>query len=158
MSRVDVIVPCHNYARYLRGCVESVLSQPEVDIRVLVIDDASPDDTAEVGARLAAEDARVEFRRHAVNQRHIATYNEGLAWAAGDYALLLSADDLLTPGALARATRVLDAHPEVGLIYGRQILFSTDSPVLDRPLRDDAAYRVVDGPSFIAELCASGSN
>ena len=77
MSRVDVIVPCYNYGRFLRECVESVLGQP-VDVRVLIIDDASTDDTPEVAAALAAEDARVEFRRHAVNRGHIATYNEGL--------------------------------------------------------------------------------
>ena len=49
MSRVDVIVPCYNYGRFLRECVESVLSQP-VDVRVLIIDDASTDDTPQVAA------------------------------------------------------------------------------------------------------------
>ena len=42
----------------------------------------------------------MEFRRHPVNRGHIATYNEGLEWASGDYLLVLSADDMLTPGAL----------------------------------------------------------
>jgi glycosyltransferase involved in cell wall biosynthesis len=159
MSSVSVVIPCYDYARYLRGCVESVLSQQGVDVRVLVIDDCSPDDTAAVGERLASEDRRVEFCRHAVNQRHIATYNEGLAWAAGDYTLLLSADDLLTPGSLARSARLLDTHPEVGLVYGRQILFSTEEPsTAGLPIRDDDGYRLVDGPSFVAQLCTSGSN
>ena len=46
----------------------------------------------------------LEGRRHEVNQGHIATYNEGLLeWAKADYTVLLSADDLLAPGALARA-------------------------------------------------------
>ena len=58
MSRVDVIVPCYNYGRFLRECVESVLSQP-VEVRVLIIDDASTDDTPEVAAALAAEDANL---------------------------------------------------------------------------------------------------
>ena len=76
MSRVDVIVPCYNYGRFLRECVESVLTQP-VDVRVLIIDDASTDDTPEVAAALAAEDGRVEFRRHAVNRGHIAYLQRG---------------------------------------------------------------------------------
>src|SRR4051794_4607901 len=122
MSRVDVVIPCYNYGRFLRDCVASVLGQAGVDVRVLVIDDCSKDDTPAVGAVLAAADARVEFRRHAVNRGHIATYNEGLLeWAAGDYALLLSADDLLIPGALARAAALMDAHPEVGMTYGWEI-------------------------------------
>ena len=96
MSRVDVIVPCYNYARYLPACAGSALDQPGVDVRVLVIDDCSPDDTPAVGKKLAAEDARVEFRRHEQNKGHIETYNEGIEWASGDYVLLLSADDMVT--------------------------------------------------------------
>ena len=50
--------------------------------------------TPEVAAELTARDKRVEYRRHAVNQGHIATYHdEGLNWARGDYTLTISADD-----------------------------------------------------------------
>src|SRR4249920_3034504 len=52
VSRVDVIIPCYKYARYLAACVESVLTQDGVDVRALVIDDASPDETPSVAARL----------------------------------------------------------------------------------------------------------
>src|SRR5437016_876838 len=108
MASVDVVVPCYNYGRFLRQCVGSVLAQEGVDVRVLVIDDCSSDHTPEVGRALAAADPRVEYRRHPVNRGHHPTYNEGLAWASADYCLLLSADDLLTRGALARAARVFE--------------------------------------------------
>ena len=68
MASVDVVVPCYRYGRYLRQCVRSVLDQEGANIRVLVIDDASPDETALIGTALATEDSRVTFRRHAVNQ------------------------------------------------------------------------------------------
>lgn len=130
MSTVDVIVPCYNYAHFLRGCVKSVLGQEGVDVRVLIIDDCSPDETEKVGRQMAAEDARVEYRRHAVNQRHIATYNEGLlGWASADYSLLLSADDWLLSGALKRAADLLDAHPEMGMAYGRDVIFFEGDPL-----------------------------
>src|SRR5262245_2149715 len=110
-STVDVVIPCYNYGHFLPQCVDSVLSQPGVDVRVLVIDDKSTDDSAEVARRLADEDERIEVRVHETNQRHIATYNEGLlGWAAADYTVLLSADDLLVPGSLGRAARVMDAN------------------------------------------------
>ena len=121
MSLVDVFVPCYRYGRFLETCVGSILSQEGVDVRVLILDDASPDETESVGRRLERADSRVEYRRHAVNAGHIATYNEGIAWATADYVQLLSADDVLTPGALARITRVMDAHPEVTLGYGRDV-------------------------------------
>ena len=78
ISAIDVVVPCYNYAHFLGRCVESVLSQRGVDVRVLIIDDASRDETPKWGERLASLDPRVEFRRHDINRGHICTYNEGL--------------------------------------------------------------------------------
>ncbi|MGP7996282.1 MAG: glycosyltransferase family 2 protein [Streptosporangiaceae bacterium] len=125
MSRVDVVIPCYNYGRFLSECVRSALDdQPGVDVRVLIIDDASPDGSAETALKLAAADGRIEVRAHPVNAGHIATYNEGLlGWADGDYCVLISADDRLAPGALRRAADLMDAHPEVGFVYGHAVEF-----------------------------------
>ncbi|OLB80950.1 MAG: glycosyl transferase family 2 [Actinobacteria bacterium 13_2_20CM_2_71_6] len=130
MSSVSVVIPCYRYGHYLAECVASVLDhQPGVDVRVLIIDDASPDDSAERARALAAADPRIEVRVHAQNMGHIATYNEGLLeWADGDYSVLLSADDRLTPGALTRAVGLLDAHPEVGFCYGHPVHFQHPGP------------------------------
>src|SRR3981081_197694 len=59
LATVDVVIPCYNYARYLRACVQTVLSQPGVNVRVLVIDDASTDETAEIGRELEAANSAV---------------------------------------------------------------------------------------------------
>ncbi len=126
---VSVIVPCFNYGHFLDGCLRSVLTQEGVAVKVLVIDDVSTDDSAQVAARLCARDDRVEFRAHRENAGLIATANEGLAWADGDYVVLLSADDLLVPGALSRAATVMDTHPGVALVYGRPLLAPEDRPL-----------------------------
>ena len=125
MSRVDVVIPCYNYGRFLGECVSAAIEdQPGADVRVLIIDDASTDDSAEIAQKLAASDDRVEVRVHPVNRGHIATFNEGLLdWADGDYCVLISADDRLAPGALRRAADVMDAHPEVGFVYGNAVEF-----------------------------------
>lgn len=157
ISSVSVIIPCYNYAHFLRGCVESVLSQPGVEIRVLVIDDASTDNTPEVGVSLATEDTRVQFRRHPVNRGHIATYNEGLEWADGDYTVLLSADDLLAPGALERAARLMDAHASVGMVYGGFVEFQTQQQL--PPARAGAqAWSIWPGRDWLAIRCERGYN
>jgi GT2 family glycosyltransferase len=120
---VSVVIPCYKYGHFLEKAVASVLDdQAGVDVRVLIIDDASPDDSAEVARRIAAQDPRVETIVHAENKGNIATYNEGLLeWADGDYCALLSADDRLTPGALRRARDFLDSHPTAGFVYGRAL-------------------------------------
>lgn len=129
--RVSVVVPCYNYGHYLPACLGSVLNQPGVEVEAIVVDDASPDGSGEVAERLFAADPRVRLIRHAQNKGHIATYNEGLDAAQGDYLVLLSADDLLAPGSLARSAALLEAYPEVGFVYGKSVQFSGDAPTGD---------------------------
>jgi hypothetical protein len=159
MSGVSVFVPSYNYGRYLPDSVESVLDQSDVDVRVLIIDDASSDETPEVAAELQARDPRVQYVRHRRNLGHIATYNEGLEWADGDYTVLLSADDMLTPGALGRAVELMDAHPEAGLVYGGVVRFQSGQPLppARTPLRS-RRWRIVDGRRWIAAVCRLGGN
>jgi hypothetical protein len=153
---VSVVVPCYRYGRFLPECVRSVLDQEGVDVRVLIIDDASPDDSAEVASRLSAEDERVEFRRHQVNQGHIATYNEGLLeWADGDYCVLLSADDLLTPGSLARATAVLEAQPNVGFVYAHAIDWDDRGP-RPAPRLETTGATIWPGLDWLRIVCGLG--
>jgi glycosyltransferase involved in cell wall biosynthesis len=154
---VDVVIPCYNYARFLRACVKSVLDQPGVDVRVLIIDDTSSDETPEVVAELT-RDPRVEGRRHEVNRGHIATYNEGLLeWAKADYTVLLSADDLLAPGALARAAEVFEANPNVGMVYGRVVYYS-DHDDLPSVIAPPAGRTVWSGVDWIEARCRTGQN
>ena len=158
LPRVRVIVPCYGYAHFLEGCVASVLEQRGVDVRVLVIDDCSPDDTPQVAAELLSRDSRVEYRRHTFNQGLIATANEGLEWAAdGDYTVLLSSDDLLVPGSLYRATAIMQARPSVGMVYGRSLYAYEDGPV--PPVRGRwRGTEVWSGSDWIRVRCRAGHN
>lgn len=156
MSHVDVIVPCHNYGDMLEACVRSVLAQEHVAVRVLIMDDASTDSTETVGRRLAAIDRRVEYRRHSINRGHIATYNEALADVTADYCVILSADDLLTPGSFSRATRFMEMHPEVGLAYGRDIPFRHAPPVAITSAPAHCHGRIWCYPEFLERSCRLG--
>lgn len=92
---------------------------------MLIIDDVPLDGSAEVARTIAPPASRPSrgVAVHATNRGHIATYNEGLLeWAEGDYSVLLSAADRLTPGALQRATDFLDALG-AGFVYGNALQF-----------------------------------
>src|ERR1700757_2140947 len=75
MSKIDVIIPCYNYGRFLEECVRSVVAQQIADLRILIIDDASIDDSLSVAKQLAASDRRISVVAHPSNRGHIATYN-----------------------------------------------------------------------------------
>jgi glycosyltransferase involved in cell wall biosynthesis len=157
-ASVDVVIPCYNYARYLRGCVRSVLNQSGVSVRVLVIDDASSDATSEVGRELEASDGRVKFRRHEINRGHIATYNEGLiGWSTADYTVLLSADDMLAPGSLSRAVSLMEADKSVGLVYGSTTHFKKEDEI---PLGNARRFTYTrwSGAEWLERRCRAGYN
>jgi glycosyltransferase involved in cell wall biosynthesis len=155
-STVDVVIPCYKYGSVLPTAVSSVLDQPGVDVRVLVIDDASGDGSADVARGLAEADSRVEVLEHRENKGHIATYNEGLLdWAKADYSVLLSADDALTPGALRRATALLDAHPEVGFAYGRPLHWDGSMP-LPYARTQGNGWTIYEGTSWLRRRFAVG--
>jgi hypothetical protein len=147
MTSVDVVVPSYNYAHYLPGCVESLFVQEGINPRVLVIDDASTDDTPAVAARLLSRYRGLEYRRHSRNTGHIATYNEGLlAWAVAPYVLLISADDLLAPGALKRAVDQMDRHQGIGMVCGMALLFESRDDLARAPTA--RSNSVPDGPDI----------
>jgi len=152
---VTVVIPCYNYGHYLPRALESVLSQPGVDVEAIVIDDCSPDGSAAVVSALAAADERITPILHTVNRGHIATYNEGLLQARGDYCALLSADDALTPGALARATALLEAEPGVGFAYGHPLVFEDDLPPAPTRVR---GWTVWSGHEWLERRSRRGDN
>jgi glycosyltransferase involved in cell wall biosynthesis len=152
---VSVVVPCYNYGHFLPDAVSSALDQRGLDLEVLVVDDASTDDSAEVAHRLAAADPRVRVLAHPQNKGHIATYNDGLAEVRGDYVVLLSADDLLTPDSLTRAVALLERHPSVALAYGLPVSFTGTPPT---PSTRVTGWSLWSGDAWLRRVCATARN
>jgi len=155
---VRVVLPNYNYARFLPICVRTALEQEGVDVQVLIIDDASNDDSQRVATELANNDNRIELRCHPANRGHLKTFNEGLDWAIGaPYAVLISPDDALTPGSLQRACEVFEANPSVGFVYGDAKIFGGEGPLPDIN-SGPAQSRVWRGLDWFATRCHHGSN
>lgn len=155
-ATVSVVVPCYNYAEYLPAAVDSALSQDGVDVAVIVVDDASTDDSARVARALAERDGRVTVLENETNRGPVATFNRGLAVAEGEYLVRLDADDLLTPGSLARAVAVLQALPEVGLVYGHPLHFSGRR--LPDARSEVTGWYVWQGRDWVRASCSMGAN
>jgi len=161
MIDVDVFVPCYNYGRFLASCIRSALLQEGCRVRVLVIDDTSTDDSLAEAYRIAATDPRVKVLAHQTNKGHIATYNDGIAWATADYLTLVSADDLLAPMALARAIAVMEANSRVGFVIGRLLNFADEPDLVGEVATAQGASAraiIYAGTDFIRDICKRGEN
>lgn len=114
--RVSVIVPTFNRARLVGPAVRSVLGQTYGDLEVVVVDDGSTDDTADVLAAL--EDPRVEVLRLPGNSGPAVARNHGIAQARGEVIAFQDSDDRWHKDKLARQLALLDSSPrDVGVVY-----------------------------------------
>jgi len=119
---VSVIIPCYNDGRYLADAVDSVLAQSYRPVEVIVVDDGSTDNTADV-ARCYCDRVRLI---QIPNSGPAAARNAGLRAASGEYVQFLDADDRLERRKLEHQVAFLDAEPQVGIVYGDVRYFSSD--------------------------------
>ncbi|WP_159448106.1 glycosyltransferase family 2 protein [Papillibacter cinnamivorans] len=112
MPSISVIVPCYNYGRFLKECLESVFAQTFRDFEVLVVDDGSEDDTREAVRNFSA--ARYFYQEH----RGISeARNRGLREAGGEWIAFLDADDLWLPDKLEKQMAYLRTHPDCSVLF-----------------------------------------
>lgn len=159
-AEVCVVIPVFNYDRYLEPCLRSALGQDGVDLTVLVLDDASSDNSLAVARRIADEDARVHVISHMDNKGHIPTVNEGMALANSEYVVKLDADDMLTDGSLRRSVALLQAFPSVGFVYGvPSIIIGDGAPSPPRSyVRVRRSWTIWDGRQWLRQRFRHGTN
>lgn len=113
---VSVIVPCYNYGQYVREAVDSLMAQTLQSFEVIVVDDASTDNSGAICDKLANEWAGVKILHNKTNRGTAATINAGIAAAKGEYITVLSADDMYLPTRLEKLYQVAVDNPH-SVIY-----------------------------------------
>lgn len=111
--RVSILMPVYNVAPYLREAMDSILVQTFQDFELIVLDDCSPDNSAEILDTYT--DERIVRYRGEKNMGLSNVLNVGMAMARGEFIARMDSDDLSTPERLATQVAYLDAHPEVDL-------------------------------------------
>lgn len=129
MISVSVVIPCYNRAGTIRDAINSVYSQTRAPLELIVVDDASTDDSADV-----AERAGATVIRRPRNAGNAAARNVGIHAASGDAIAWLDSDDYWEPQHLSIVAALLDAYPEAGVASAAIRLFGTRSEVwYDKP-------------------------
>lgn len=122
---ISVIIPTFNYAHYIHEALQSVLRQAHSPLEIIIVDDGSTDDTAEL---LTAYQDRVLYVRQE-NRGTGAARNTGILRSRGDYLAFLDADDVWIPEKLNLQMQCFRLTPELDAVYGHVEQFV--SPDLD---------------------------
>jgi hypothetical protein len=112
---VSVVLPVFNAGSPFRRAVQSILDQDMSDLELILIDDASSDDSPVIAQEIAARDLRVRFITHSHNHGLAATLNEGLHLARAPFVARMDQDDESMPQRLRVQAAYLTEHPEVAV-------------------------------------------
>jgi glycosyltransferase involved in cell wall biosynthesis len=165
LPRLSVVVPNYNHGGHLRACLQALLDQSVPPDEILVIDDASTDDSMEVLAGFARTQPSIRIIRNEQNQGVVAGMNRGIELAAGKYCLFAAADDLVLPGLFERSLRLLAEHPQAALSCTISEWRDADADLrwpMGAGMANDAGYLSPDtlvelglrGKLFIASHCS----
>ena len=125
---VSVIMPTYNAGAFIEESIESVLAQTYEPIELVIVDDASDDSTPEIAERYARRyPDRVRFRRASERAGPCRRRNDALDLAGGTLIAWLDHDDLWKPDKTARQVEILQARPEVGLVYSGFEAFDSET-------------------------------
>jgi glycosyltransferase involved in cell wall biosynthesis len=149
---ISVIVPVHNRQHLIGDALASIVAQGCAPIEIVVVDDGSTDDTAEVVRRFGGG---VKY----LHQEHAGVAvarNRGLAESVGEWVAFLDSDDIWLEGALSSAARHLRRRPEVGLVHGRTEIVRLPDAAGHRPRfreGDRPEHRPLLGSMLVRRSC-----
>jgi glycosyltransferase involved in cell wall biosynthesis len=126
-SKISVVVPCHNYGRFLTEALASVLAQSRPADEIVIVNDGSTDETEEVIGRFRAEHPDTVVISRFPNLGAVRTFNDGVAAASGDLIVILSADDTMSANYLSELEGAIS--PDRGFAYAQLRLFGAQSTV-----------------------------
>lgn len=130
--RVSMVMPVHNGARWLTDAIDSILGQDFKDFELILVDDASRDESPRLMAEAAARDPRVRLVSLRDNVGLPAALNHGFAEARGAFHSWTSDDNLLRPAMLDRLVAVLDADPDADIVHADFTLIDEGGAELGR--------------------------
>ncbi|MDD5655803.1 MAG: glycosyltransferase family A protein [Elusimicrobia bacterium] len=112
---LSVVVPCYNHARYLPTALGALAAQSAAPLEVIIVDDASTDDSASVARSFAARHPFMSVVRHGANRGVPETLKTGWERCRGDYVAFCAADDMVRPRLFEKSLSLLARHPRAGL-------------------------------------------
>jgi glycosyltransferase involved in cell wall biosynthesis len=155
MQRATCIVTCYNYGRFIQKAVASISSQDTPFSEIIVVDDASTDDSGFLISEIARHDTRIKIIRHDKNAGQLAAFESAVLQSNGDLLFFLDADDVYAPSYLAIAMNIYQNIPQADFLFCGNIQFSKEIPysLLSRHESSSSLLKVNDlGLSIVRTL------
>lgn len=154
---VTAIVSVYKAERYLRGCLEDLEAQTIADrLEIIVVDSGSPQDERAIVEEFQRRYDNILYVRTPRREGVYAAWNRGIKLASGKYLTNANADDRHRHDALERMVDVLEARPEVALVYANAYITETPNETFDRHTRV-GAFRWHDfDAAVLREMCFVG--
>ncbi|CAB3713647.1 glycosyltransferase family 2 protein [Achromobacter kerstersii] len=130
---VSIVMPAYNAGQFIVDAITSVLSQTYEAWELLVVDDASVDNTAALVEAFQQDDPRIQYRRNSTNMGVVHSRNCALAMASGQYVAFLDADDVWAPFKLERQVSFMQ-ETGVPISYGDYFRIDGDGRVVGKVL------------------------
>ena len=156
-----MVVPFYNPGPFLREAIDSVLSQTYDHWELILVDDGSSDCSVSVAQEFAAAyPGKIKYFSHPnkVNRGMAASRNLGTAHASGEFIAHLDADDFYPPDKIRQQMDVLEANPEVAMVFGKMLLWHSWSGGPDVVQRFTCPVDTVLNPPKFFRLLLSGRN
>ncbi len=128
MPTISVVITCYNYARYLAGCLDSVLNQTFQDFEVIVVNDGSTDNTDEVISSYIKDPRIIYIKQKNAGQAN--AKNTGIQNSNGEFIAFLDADDLWDATKLEKQVPLF-GNIRVGVVYSKAKYIDGDGNLLD---------------------------
>lgn len=114
-ATLSVVIPNYNHAAYLPHTLDAILAQSRLPDEIIVVDDASTDNSVSIIEEYAAKHSRFHLIKNVENKGVLYTVKKGLEMATGDYVHSAGADDLVLPGFYEKSMEMLESYPDAGL-------------------------------------------
>lgn len=113
---VSVLIPVYNVESYVKKAIESIQNQTYKNLEIIVVDDASTDNTYNIVEKLAREDSRIRLYRNEVNQKIVRTLNYALTRANGEYIARMDGDDISALDRIEKKVEFLQENSDIDLV------------------------------------------
>lgn len=120
-SQVCICIPAYNAEATLAATLDSILAQTYRHIKVVVVDNASTDDTYKIASGYAEKDARVSVSRNSENVGGEGNFTRCIEMASGDYTAIFHSDDIYSPDMVTRQVEYLDNNPGSGAVFAMAV-------------------------------------